>query len=152
MKGKQMQAIATEVQPSLFAFKLPEPKRFTRLSFFAQDIVETLIKQPSTAEEVADSFSWEYDAVIEELRKLRDLGLVTPAYQCVDGDLKCSNPDCETQCVADGENERGDSCLYSPDACSGILEDACCWQYCGGPISEFFRYIQTRGRKDGIQS
>lgn len=146
MKGTTMLAVIEEAQPSLFAFKIKQPKSFPRLSFFAQDVIQHLIIKPSTAEEIAVAFNWEYDAVIDELRALHDAGLVATKQGSVDGDLACSFAGCEE--TPEDSAERGDQC----DCEAGTLIDSCAWIYFGGPISEFFNYIQTKGITHGVRS
>lgn len=139
--------VVEEKQASLFSFRLPAKPRYPKLSFTKQDLIETLIMEPSSAESIANDLGWEYLDVIEAIRELRDLGLVAPSHGCLDGDLDC--PNCDLSPEPDSGLVAGDEC---PDCESDRLVDSCRWAYCGGKVSDFFLYTQTKGMRDGIQS
>lgn len=91
------------------------------LTFLEQDIIELLIFQPRCACEVADELSRDTDDILTALEGLKDRDLV-----------------------------RGEECGDVFDMAHGTTEhDPSPWEYCGGPVSEFFNYKLSKGVEDG---
>jgi len=101
---------------------------------FQRRIIEHLIFEPCTAEQLAQFLRVDRQCAEDALQELSIPNLVRPRFSVALGDAVCERCGEEYE---DAEPYETCSILLGGEiSCGGRLIDVCLWVYCGGPISK----------------